>query len=130
MDHALDQYSVIAYYGTSGDIKDRERFYRTAVGLFRELGYPPDKIGITGKGYAERMRKFAMGDARLSKTGFAGVRAVEIVASLPDAVTGGDYHLRGVVSFRRRFRGTLVNRCDFRQLDARYCNGDGGRPKT
>jgi hypothetical protein len=93
-----EECSAVAFYGIEPGAKAVESFYRTVVQWFTDLGYPPDKVGITWPDRFGKLISFARGAAQLRKAGFEGVRAIEILASTPDALTGHGYFLEAAFS--------------------------------
>lgn len=85
--------SAIAFYDIDTAPKTAEGFYRTVVKWFTDLGYPPDKIGVTGTGHGGKLRSFVRGNAKLRNMGFQGVLAVEVISSTPNALTGHGFVL-------------------------------------
>jgi hypothetical protein len=88
-----EECSAVVFYGITPDAGAAESFYRTVVEWFCGLGYPPDKLGISGTGHSGKLGAFARGHAKLQKTGFDGVINFEINSSTPNAITGHDYFL-------------------------------------
>lgn len=86
-----EECAAIAFYGIDSGAKAAESFYCTTVEWFNRLGCPPDKVGIKGQGHRGKLGSFALGNAKLQKTGFDGVENFEIVCSTPNAVTGNDF---------------------------------------
>jgi hypothetical protein len=87
-----EECSAVALYGIDPRAKAVESFYRTVVQWFTDLGYPPDKVGITWPDRFGKLISFARGDAQLRKARFE-VRGIEILSSTPDALTGHGYFL-------------------------------------
>jgi hypothetical protein len=80
--------SAVAFYGIEPSAKAAEGFCHTVVKWFNELGYPPDRIGVTGPGHSGRKVSFARGSAKLRETGFEGVTDVELVCYVTNTPSG------------------------------------------
>jgi hypothetical protein len=76
-----DDCSAVAFYGIRPSAQAVEAFYHTMVKWFGELGYPPDKAGVTAPGFGSQIGSFARFNAKLAKTGFRSVTGVNLVAT-------------------------------------------------
>jgi hypothetical protein len=64
------------------------------VRWFGEVGYPPDKAGVTGPGFGSQLGSFDRFNARLAKKGFRKVTGIDLVATTPGAkIWSDDYHV-------------------------------------
>jgi hypothetical protein len=114
-----EECSAIGFYGTDPGAKAIESFYRTVVQWFTELGYPPDKVGVTGSGHSAKLISFARGDAKLRKAGFDGIRAIEVISSTPNALTGHGYFLEAAYDGKAdRSHAEVVARSSLATLSA------------
>src|SRR5262245_47642801 len=85
---------AIVFYGVQTGAKAAGAFYRTVVGWFGELGFPPDKLATHGVGHTGKLGSFDRGNAKLLKAGFEGIKGVSVVSTTPNAITWGhDYFL-------------------------------------
>jgi hypothetical protein len=90
-----EECSAIVLYGISADTTAAERLYDEFRDSFRNLGYSPDRLGIAGVGFAEKLGPFAGRDAQLRKLGFGDVESFEMICSTPNPRSGHDYFLIG-----------------------------------
>src|SRR5262249_10365566 len=89
-----EECSALAFYAIEPGVNAVESFYRTMVKWFNELGFPPDKIAVSGPGHTGKLVEIAHGAAKLEESGFREVVVVELVATTPDAkIWGRDYLL-------------------------------------
>jgi len=82
----LEKRFVLAFYGLDGSQNAAEGFFRTTTEWFRELGYSPDQLGVTGKGFGDKVGSFRRLNSRLEKTGFADVQGFSIRKSKSEAL--------------------------------------------
>jgi hypothetical protein len=80
-----DKCSALAFYGIRPSAQAAEAFYHAMVKWFGELGYPPDKGGVTAPGFGTQLGSFQRLNASLAKKGFRKVTSVELVATTPGA---------------------------------------------
>lgn len=93
-DPRLKECSALAFYGIDPGPEAAERFYKTVVGWFDDLGHPPDKLSVGGPGQSGKLGAFSRGNGKLLKEGFANVSYFDVVATLPEAqIFGRDYYL-------------------------------------
>jgi hypothetical protein len=88
--------SAVVFYGISLTAEAAESFYRALVDWFKELGYPPTRVGVTG-GPADgrgKMASYARVEAKLGKAGFEGVEGFTI-DTLPAKSTTFEYAVVG-----------------------------------
>ena len=100
---------VMSFYGARRSSSAAENTFHSLCGWFVQLGFSPDRIGITGTGHTGKIGDYRRGIARLEKTGFADVDSFEINVSLPLAKDGGvDYSASAVFSRDARDGGYVV----------------------
>ena len=89
-----DECSALAFYGIRPSPQAVEAFYHAMVTWFTDLGYPPDKAGVTAPGFGTQLGSFERFDAKLKRTGFRKVTGVTLIATTPRAkIWGSDYYL-------------------------------------
>jgi len=76
---------VLAFYGLNPSPKVGEDFFLTAGQWFSELGYPPDKMSVSGKGHSGKVGDYRRATSKLQKTGFSEVESFSMYASKPNA---------------------------------------------
>lgn len=81
-----DERLVLAFYGVQPSAKASEGFFLITTQWFTELGYPPDTLGVSGKGHSGKMGNYRRGKSKLDRGGFAGVTSFSLVSSKPNAL--------------------------------------------
>jgi hypothetical protein len=104
-----EECSVIAFYGIEPNVQVAERLYHTMVEWFTDLGYPPDKVGITGPGHSNKVVSFSRGNAKLLKRGFEGVTDFELLSTISETLrVQHNYHLTAIYNGRAKRLYALV----------------------
>jgi len=83
--------SVVALYGLQFSPGRLEASYKHLVEWFDSLGCHPDRSGVSGMGFGEKVGTFDRFDRRLKRNGFEEVRGFDLYRLIP----GGDipgYH--------------------------------------
>ena len=83
--------SVVALYGLQFSASRAEACYRHLVEWFDSLGFHPDRSGVSGSGFSEKVGTFDRFDKRLQRGGFGTVHGFHLYRLIP----GGDipgYH--------------------------------------
>lgn len=75
---------MVDFYGTDTRPVAAVSFYQDVVGWAQAIGCPPDKLAISDPRRSKRPISFRRGDAWLQHAGFEGVRALSLVAMLPE----------------------------------------------
>lgn len=89
-----EECAVVSFYGIEPTKESVAGFYQDVLDWFQELGYPADKLGVIGRGHSGKPVSFKRGDAKLQKTGFDEVKAMDISSLIPDArIPVNDYLL-------------------------------------
>lgn len=79
-----EEFSITAFYGINHSSEAARRFYTLATEWFEHLGFPANKIGVSGPGYSGKLCTFSSTDKKLRRGNFEGVTGYEIYASSPD----------------------------------------------
>jgi hypothetical protein len=89
-----DECSALAFYGIRPSAAAAEAFYHMMVKWFTDLGYPPDKAGVTAPGFGTQLGLFGRFDAKLKRTGFRKVTGVTLITTTPRAkIWGSDNYV-------------------------------------
>jgi hypothetical protein len=107
---------VVTYYGVRHTPSGVKSFYEMIVRWFTSLGFPPDKIGVTGPGHGRKLVTFARGNAKLQRNGFDKVREFELISSTPDARTGGEFYLVAIYGGCEKSHAYVAVRSSFATL--------------
>lgn len=99
---------TLAFFGLRSS-RAGEEFFGTALEWFNELGYAPDRLGIVGPGWSNKVGTFRRGKPKLDRRGFTHVNAFQLEASDPDAPVPWSQCLVSAY------------------FSAHFCQGDGGR---
>lgn len=83
--------SVVALYGLHLSPGWAEPCYKRLVEWFDSLGCHPDRGGVSGKGFSEKMGTFDRFDKKLHQKGFQGVRGFSLFRLIPGGEIPG-YH--------------------------------------
>jgi hypothetical protein len=87
-----DERFVLVFYGIDPSPKSAEQFFLAASEWFTDLGFPPDKLGIGGKGHSGKVGDYRRVISKLQKTSFSEVKDFSMYASKPNAfIPGEDY---------------------------------------
>ncbi len=123
--------SVVALYGLQFSASRAEACYRHLVEWFDSLGFHPDRSGVSGSGFSEKVGTFDRFDKRLQRGGFGTVHGFHLYRLIPGGdipgyhwcVTAGVYEknsycIVGAGLDCANSRG--VNAFDYAYLDWRY----------
>jgi hypothetical protein len=75
--------SAIAFYGFSATSEVRRELYERLVAWFQSLNCPAERMGVSGKGFGEKVGKFAPRNAKLQRVGFQAVTSFDLHSLLP-----------------------------------------------
>lgn len=93
-----DDRFALAFYGAEPATEAVERFFRLVVRWFGDLGFPPNRLGVTGPGYGKKMGDYRRGLKRVEGLGFSEVSFFEVKALKPDDASGALHYASAVFS--------------------------------